>query len=610
MSPVAMFLDMQDELNAIVRARSTTMHSNASDDRSPSPSRRGTRRERDGSGNLVDEIDVDSDDEDEDEEHLNLVERDEFLRELALKESQRSTIRQGSNNRNNGIIGNDGESHDHNDSDHRGDGRLMSRVGSGGKVRTSNPHQSWATRWIKTSENDMRFIAGKKYKVLYEMDSLDADKDKSATTTVGSISQESNDSNSERVLGEGTYSRVKIIRNEATKTLYALKCMKKSSFFSSEEAEAVRREIKIHRTLPEHPSLIRFIESFEDKNHLYMVLEYANYGNIQQHLEWQRSFSENKTCRIIFDLLCAVAHLHEHGTIHTDIKPENLLLSVQVKTVDMFTRNLLALRHLVRKKGLMDPSNPLIPIEHHELPMLSPRKHLGATTTTTTTETSNQATSKSSSGYSNSPNANGKAGHGDEDGQIPLASEKKTDSAASNIKSTNTVTPTAQTTSGSSGEANGNSLWSSSHDNGNDSEEDREWINVTSLKLCDLGCARKVPDVANFEATGDVNKVPFNQVIGTPGYVAPEILSRKPFGKKADVWSVGVVMFECLAGYSPWYPASDCLSSPLVIDKRIEETLSPFCTDLLRKMLVVNDAKRISSREASKHRWFDRLRWE
>jgi len=41
-------------------------------------------------------------------------------------------------------------------------------------------------------------------------------------------------------------------------------------------------------------------------------------------------------------------------------------------------------------------------------------------------------------------------------------------------------------------------------------------------------------------------------MVGSPIYMAPEILKGMPYNTKADIWSLGVVFFECLFGYCPY----------------------------------------------------------
>merc|ERR1712244_50992 len=41
--------------------------------------------------------------------------------------------------------------------------------------------------------------------------------------------------------------------------------------------------------------------------------------------------------------------------------------------------------------------------------------------------------------------------------------------------------------------------------------------------------------------------------VGTPDYIAPEVFSQKGYDKMVDWWSMGVIMFECLVGYPPFY---------------------------------------------------------
>jgi serine/threonine protein kinase len=43
-----------------------------------------------------------------------------------------------------------------------------------------------------------------------------------------------------------------------------------------------------------------------------------------------------------------------------------------------------------------------------------------------------------------------------------------------------------------------------------------------------------------------------HSLVGTPDYIAPEILSRKGYTKLCDWWSVGVIFYEMIMGYTPF----------------------------------------------------------
>lgn len=63
-------------------------------------------------------------------------------------------------------------------------------------------------------------------------------------------------------------------------------------------------------------------------------------------------------------------------------------------------------------------------------------------------------------------------------------------------------------------------------------------------KLADLGLAKKLSNSTNFRTC---------TVCGTPAYMSPEQMKKKSYGREVDIWAYGVLLFELLSGYNPFY---------------------------------------------------------
>ena len=70
-------------------------------------------------------------------------------------------------------------------------------------------------------------------------------------------------------------------------------------------------------------------------NHYYIVMEYAEKGDLVSLIEEKVNFTENEAKKIFLQLLSAVQTIHQNGFVHRDIKPENFLICKdQIKLTD------------------------------------------------------------------------------------------------------------------------------------------------------------------------------------------------------------------------------------------------------------------------------------
>ena len=107
--------------------------------------------------------------------------------------------------------------------------------------------------------------------------------------------------------------------------------------------------------------------------------------------------------------------------------------------------------------------------------------------------------------------------------------------------------------------------------------------------------------------------------VGTPDYIAPEVLMQKGYGMECDWWSLGIILYECLVGYTPFYaeePVVTCRKILrwghfLEIPDSVVNKVSPECIDFL--LSTITDANkrlgRNGAEEIRAHRWFKGLDW-
>mmetsp|Transcript_16981 Transcript_16981/g.26158 ORF Transcript_16981/g.26158 Transcript_16981/m.26158 type:complete len:374 (+) Transcript_16981:675-1796(+) len=124
------------------------------------------------------------------------------------------------------------------------------------------------------------------------------------------------------------------------------------------------------------------------------------------------------------------------------------------------------------------------------------------------------------------------------------------------------------------------------------------------IKLIDFGLSKRFGTEEE-----KVKKQKMQTIVGTPYYVAPEVLRGK-YDKSCDIWSLGIILYILLCGYPPFEGDNDkeifknVLNQKLVFDPKDWNNVSKDAKDLITNMLDKNPSTRISAQQCLDNSWF------
>ncbi|KAL3782935.1 hypothetical protein ACHAWO_011384 [Cyclotella atomus] len=122
------------------------------------------------------------------------------------------------------------------------------------------------------------------------------------------------------------------------------------------------------------------------------------------------------------------------------------------------------------------------------------------------------------------------------------------------------------------------------------------------IKIIDFGLSRH----------DDMKMGIMNTKVGTPYYVAPEVLNRE-YTKSCDIWSIGVITYILLCGYPPFYGDTDNQIFDSVRTGRFDfpspdwDGISDSAKDFIRSMLKRDPTKRSTAAESLNHPWIQEM---
>ena len=284
------------------------------------------------------------------------------------------------------------------------------------------------------------------------------------------------------------------MREKATAAVYAMKKLRKAEMIRRGQVDHVKAERNVLAEV-QSPAIVKLFYSFQDEEHLYLVMEFLPGGDMMTLLMRRDTLTEGEAAFYIGETVLALETIHAANFIHRDIKPDNLLLdrTGHLKLSDF---------------GLCKPVDPL---------------------------------------------------------KIPPLPEIAEDSAS----------PVS-----ASGDA--------------------------AARAAALSHWRSHRRTLAFST------------VGTPDYIAPEVLLKRGYGMECDWWSVGAILFEMLVGYPPFYsdePMTTCrniVAWPTHLVLPAEARLSPEASDLILRLMCDVDS-RLGTRsveDIKRHPFFRHLAWE
>lgn len=131
-----------------------------------------------------------------------------------------------------------------------------------------------------------------------------------------------------RCLGKGTFGTVLLVRQVTTGKLYAQKQFKKASLIVRKQlVEQTKTERVILESINRHPFVVKLYYAFQDHEKLYLILEYAQGGELFTRMLTERMLPEDTAAFYMAEMVLALEHLHHTvGVVYRDLKPENILL--------------------------------------------------------------------------------------------------------------------------------------------------------------------------------------------------------------------------------------------------------------------------------------------
>ena len=371
-----------------------------------------------------------------------------------------------------------------------------------------------------------------------------------------------------KTLGVGAFGEVALARHNETNEIFAIKKLKKTEIRKKKQTAHVKAERDILAEA-DTPWIPKLWYSFQDIEHLFFVTEYIPGGDLMSLLIKKEIFPENMGKFYIAEMVLALEYVHKIGYIHRDIKPDNILIDQygHIKLADFGLCTGFRWTHdsyYYNEKNQHQASHAK---ENSNAVMgrgIEWEQQVASAHTKTTNDVDHTTPVAHGEVTRRHVGMNPDLEQIKEDGDLERGPEDKSGGGA-NTSTTSFLYP-------------------------------QEPTNITLEK-----------EKAHTES---LHKKIAHSLVGTPNYIAPEVLKQEGYTQNCDWWSVGVILFEMVIGMPPFYAHSALDTQKKIISwercfriPRYPE-ISPQCKDIINSWITHKQHRLSDILKIKKHEWF------
>jgi serine/threonine protein kinase len=448
-------------------------------------------------------------------------------------------------------------------------------------------------------------------------------------------------------ISRGAFGRVYLASKKTTGDLYAIKVFQKSELVRKNLVRRVRAERDILATI-QNPFVVRFIWSFESARKLFLVMEFLPGGDLFSLLSNLGYLDEDVARQYVAEIVLALEYLHQAGIVHRDLKPDNILIDrdghIKLTDFGLSKQGALDLPHSspASTRASLSPGTDTLwqrapspagfVARSAKAPVSGLSAISGASKPRYDTSVGAGAIAGAGTGPQQMHGASGvpssqlcmdsmsvsvMSGSGSEvrtqrgSSTVPLQRDvdmRLVDTTTSSVQAgtrtagrQNTLTASDARGQFSAAASTGGSGYAGPFE----SHTGHLWANGVRGARSPSPQTLATESQSGSPVGGTTVVAPVEPPLGTPDYLAPELLLGTGHGFAVDWWALGVVLFELLVGIPAFHASSvrgifsNILSGRIQWPDDVDEAMSAEARDLIQRLLEPDPSKRLGARGAA-----------